>query len=91
MTYISTKILTFEEFLAQYGNNPRYELIDGELRDGSPTEPHESVADNLAGRIFVEILRNQHPWIVPKNCLIKPTAAEATALHPDVIVLEKKN
>jgi Uma2 family endonuclease len=90
MTYTSTKTLTFEEFLAQYGNNPRYELIDGELRDRSPTGPHESVAGNLAGRIFVEILRNQHLWIVPKNCLIKPPAAEATALRPDVIVLDEE-
>jgi Uma2 family endonuclease len=90
MTYTSAKTLTFEEFLAQYGNNPRYELIDGELRDRSPTGPHESVAGNIAGRIFMEILQNKCPWIVPKNCLIKPPAAEATALRPDVIVLDEE-
>jgi hypothetical protein len=33
MTYTPAKTLTFEEFLSQYGDNPRYELIDGELRD----------------------------------------------------------
>jgi len=33
MTYTSSKTLTFEEFLAQYADNPRYELINGELRD----------------------------------------------------------
>jgi Uma2 family endonuclease len=27
--------------------------------------------------------------LIPKNCLIKPLAAEATALRPDVIVLDK--
>ncbi|WP_404785433.1 Uma2 family endonuclease [Altericista sp. CCNU0014] len=90
MTYTSAKTLTFEEFLAQYGNTPRYELIDGELRDRSHTGPHESVAGNLAGRIFMEILQNRHPWIVPKNCLIEPPAAEATALRPDVIVLDEE-
>jgi Uma2 family endonuclease len=47
MTYTSDKTLTFEEFLAQYGNNPRYELIDGELRDRSPTGPHESIAAHI--------------------------------------------
>jgi Uma2 family endonuclease len=89
MTYTPTKTLTFDEFLDQYGDNPRYELIDGELRDMEPTGPHENVAGNIAGRIFVEILQNHHPWIVPKNCLIKPPAAQATALRPDVIVLDE--
>jgi Uma2 family endonuclease len=90
MTYTSAKTLTFEEFLSQYGDNPRYELIDGELRDMEPTGPHESVAGNIAGRIFMEILQNHHLWIVPKNCLIKPPAAAATALRPDVIVLDEE-
>jgi Uma2 family endonuclease len=55
-----------------------------------PTGPHEGVAGNLAGRIFGEILRANLQWIVPKNCLIKPPAAEATALRPDVIVLDEE-
>ncbi len=33
MTYTLSPLLSFEEFLAQYGNNPRYELADGELID----------------------------------------------------------
>jgi Uma2 family endonuclease len=89
MAYISSQTFTVEEFLSQYGDNPRYELIDGELRDMEPTGPHEIVAGNIAGRIFVEILRANFRWIVPKNCLIKPPAAEATALRPDVIVLDE--
>ena len=36
--------LTTEEFLHQHGDNPRYELIDGVLRDLEPTGPHEEVA-----------------------------------------------
>jgi len=40
ITYTPFKTLTFEESLAQYGNDPRYELIDGELRDRYPTGPH---------------------------------------------------
>ena len=39
MTYTPTKVLTFDEFIVQYGDNPRYELIDGELRDMEPTGP----------------------------------------------------
>lgn len=88
MTYTSSRLFTFEEFLTQYGDNSRYELIDGELRDMEPTGPHEAVSGSVAGRIYAEILRDNLNWLIPKNCLIQPPAAEATALRPDVIVLD---
>jgi Uma2 family endonuclease len=90
MTYTPPKTLSFEEFITEYEDNTRYELIDGELRDIEPTGPHEAVAGNIAGRIYVEIFNSNFNWIVPKTCLIKPPAAEATALRPDVIVLDKE-
>jgi Uma2 family endonuclease len=89
MTYSPPKLLTFEQFLVEYGDNSRYELIDGELRDMEPTGPHEEVAGNIAGRICTEILLGNFNWLIPKTCLIKPPAAQATALRPDVIVLDK--
>jgi Uma2 family endonuclease len=89
MTYVLSQRLTFEEFVAQYGDNPRYELIDGELRDMEPTGPHESVSGKVAGHVFAEILKLGLQWTIPKSCLIKPPAAEATALRPDVIVLDE--
>ena len=89
MTYTPVKTLTFEQFLIEYGDNTRYELIDGELRDMEPTGLHEEVAGNIAGRIYTEIIDNKLNWLIPKTCLIKPPAASATALRPDVIVLDK--
>jgi len=89
MTYTPSKLITFDQFIAEYGDNPRYELIDGELRDMEPTDPHEEIAGTIAGRIYAEIIGNQLNWLIPKSCLIKPLAAEATALRPDVIVLDK--
>ncbi|AFZ00359.1 Uma2 family endonuclease [Calothrix sp. PCC 6303] len=89
MTYTSPKLVTFQQFIAEYGDNPNYELIDGELREMEPTGPHEEVSGNVAGRIYVEILRSNFNWMIPKNCLIKPLHTEATALRPDVIVLDK--
>jgi len=89
MTYTPSKLLSFEDFLAQYGDNPRYELIDGELRDMEPTGPHESTSGKLAGRLFVEVLRLNLQWTIPKNCLIRPPDTEATALRPDGIVLDE--
>ena len=89
MTYTPTKTLSFDEFIAQYGDDPRYELIDGELRALEPTGPHESVAGKVAGYWYSEILRLGLKWTIPKNGLIQPPATAATALRPDVIVLEE--
>ncbi|MEM9772433.1 MAG: Uma2 family endonuclease [Cyanobacteria bacterium P01_D01_bin.73] len=90
MTYTPTKSLTVEEFLQRYGDDPRYELIDGELRDLEPTGPHETVAGKLAGYWFSAFLGagDHQNWIIPKNCLIQPSAAQATALRPDVVALD---
>jgi Uma2 family endonuclease len=85
----TTQKLTFEEYIAQYGDDPRYELIDGELRDMEPTGPHEAVAGKIAGHLFTAVLRSHLNWFIPKNCLIKPPDTEATALRPDVIVLDE--
>lgn len=80
---------TVEDFLRQYGDNPRYELIDGVLRDMEPTGPHEEVAGAIAGFLHAEIRRQKLNWTIPKSCLIRPPAAEATILRPDVIVLDR--
>lgn len=76
--------------MIQYGDNTKYQLIDGELRDMEPTGPHEAVAGSIAGRIYLEIFRSNFNWLVPKNCLIKPLYAQATALRPDAIVLDRE-
>jgi len=89
MAYTPSKLLSFEEFIALYGDNTRYELIDGELRDIEPTGPHETVAGSIAGIIYVEIFCSNFNWLVPETCLIKPLYAEAKALRPDVVVLDK--
>jgi len=89
MTYLSPKLFTFEDFLNQYGDDPRYQLIDGELRDLEPTGPQESVAGKIAGRLWGEIFRLHLPWTIPKNCLLRPESSQATALRPDVIILDE--
>jgi Uma2 family endonuclease len=58
MTYTPAKPLTFEDLIAQYGDNTRYELIDGELRDMSPTGLHEAVAGRIAARIYIAVFRS---------------------------------
>ncbi len=87
MTYTPTKTLTFADFLTQYQNNPRYELADGEIIDMEPTGPHETVSGKLAIKIGIAI--TQHPWFIPRNCLIRPFIDTATARRPDIIVLDE--
>jgi Uma2 family endonuclease len=97
MVSLLPKSLSFDDFFRQYGDDPRYELIDGELREMEPTGLHESVAGKLAGRLFMEIFRLGLKWTIPKNCLIRPGSGNdgpvdryrATALRPDVIVLDE--
>lgn len=89
MTYTPSRLLTFEDFLAQYSENPRYEIADGELIDMEPTGPHEAVAGKLATKISVEIDRQKLPWLIPRTCIVRPFADEVTARRPDVIVLDE--
>jgi Uma2 family endonuclease len=51
MTYAPSTLLAFEDFIAQYGDNPRYELADGEQIDMEPTGHHETVGGKLATQI----------------------------------------
>lgn len=89
MSYTLSKILTFEEFLLQYLNNPRYELADGELIDMEPTGPHETVSGKLATQLGIAITAAQLPWFIPRTCLIRPFAETATARRPDIVVLDE--
>jgi Uma2 family endonuclease len=89
MTYTPTKTLTVEDFLTQYQDNPRYELADGELIDMEPTGPYETVSGKLAIKIGIAITTAQHPWFIPRNCLILPFIETATARRPDIIVLDE--
>ncbi len=49
------KPLSFDEFLARYGGDDRYELIDAEVFDLEPTGQHEEVAAFITTKICIEI------------------------------------
>lgn len=89
MAYIAAKKLTFEDFLSQYRDNPRYELADGELVDMEPTGPHETVSGKIATKIGIYLVAEQLPWFIPRTCLISPFADAATARRPDIVVLDE--
>ena len=89
MVQALTKLLTFPEFILEYGNNPRYELADGELIDMEPTGPHEAVGGKLATKLGIAITHAELPWFIPRTCLIRPFAETATARRPDIVVLDE--
>ena len=89
MTYTATQTLIFDKFIAQHGDNFRYELADGELIDMKPTGAHETVGGKLATQIGMAIAEVQLPWLIPRTCLIRPFSDIATARRPDIVVLDE--
>jgi Uma2 family endonuclease len=66
------KPITFEEFLIQYRDDDRYELIDGAVFDLEPTGPHEEVAAFIDRKLNVQIDTLELPYFLPQRCLVKP-------------------
>jgi len=87
MIQANPKLLNVNEFIAQYGDQDQYELIDGELIDMEPTGLHEQVIGFVARKLNVEIDRLNLPYIIPHRCLIR--VSDDTAFRPDLIVLDQ--
>ncbi len=69
---IQQKPLRFDEFLARYGGDNRYELIDGEVFDLEPTGPQVEVAAFIDRKLNVQIDGAGLPWFVLQRGLIRP-------------------
>ncbi|MEH2061834.1 MAG: Uma2 family endonuclease [Nostoc sp.] len=88
MVQSASKILTVDEFINNYSECDRYELIDGELIEMEPTGLHEQVSALIGRKLNVEIDRHDLSYFIPHRCLIKLLGTE-TAFRPDVIVLDQ--
>jgi Uma2 family endonuclease len=86
---IQQQPLSVEEFLALYGGDDRYELIDGEVFDLEPTGPHEEVAAFITRKFCVQIDGLGLPWFVLQRGLLRPSSAGITAFRPDVAVVDR--
>jgi Uma2 family endonuclease len=86
---IQQKPLSFDEFLAQYGGDKRYELIDGEVFDLEPTGPHDEVAGFISQKICFQIELVQLFWTVLQRPLFRPPHIDMTAFRPDVAVIDR--
>lgn len=83
------KPLSFDEFLARYGDDKRYELIDGEVFDLEPTGQHEEVAAFITRKVCVQIDGADLPWFVLQRGLFRPSNSGMTAFRPDVAVIDQ--
>ncbi|GBE92965.1 Uma2 family endonuclease [Nostoc cycadae] len=93
MTQTLRKLVTFDEFIAWYPENPqrRYELHDGVIVEMSPpTGDHEQLIGFLVGEIVTEYKRLKLPYFIPKTAFVKPLEGES-AYSPDVLILNQPN
>lgn len=81
--------LGVDEFLARYGDDNRYELIDGEVFDLEPTGPHEQVAGFITKKAYVQIDLTDLPWVILQRPLLRPPNIGMTAFRPDVAVIDE--
>jgi len=86
---IQHKSLSFDEFLARYGGDNRYELIDGEVFDLEPTGLHEEVAAFIITKMCVQIDGTGLPWFILQRGLLRPSNIGMTAFRPDVAVVDR--
>lgn len=86
---IQQKPLSFDEFLARYSGDNRYELIDGEVFDLEPTGLHEEIASFITTKICVQIDTIGLPWFVLQRGLLRPSNMGMTAFRPDVAVIDR--
>ncbi|MEN9222442.1 MAG: Uma2 family endonuclease [Thermostichus sp. BF3_bins_97] len=70
MVQLQPKLRTVATFIKDYGDNPQYELIDGELIDLEPTGVHEEVAGFIGRKLNVAIEQQKAPYVIPFRCLI---------------------
>lgn len=87
---LAQRPMSFEAFLDWYPDDGRrYELIEGGVVEVLPTGPHEDIGGFLTAELNFEIRRNQSPYSIPRNCLIRPRV-ENSGYMPDVVVLNRE-
>ena len=88
MVQTTPKLITVAAFIDRYGDDSRYELIDGELIAMEPTGPHEQIAAMIGRKLNVEIDRQDAPYFIPYRCLIRGLGT-SIAFRPDIVLLDK--
>lgn len=86
---IQQKPLSFDKFVARYGGDNRYELIDGEVFDLEPVGFHEEVAAFITIKVCAQIDSTRLPWFILQRGLLRPSKEAMTAFRPDVVIVNR--
>ncbi|MGQ4649819.1 Uma2 family endonuclease [Lyngbya aestuarii] len=91
MIQTTAKTMSLDEFLDWYPDGyGRFELHNGVVVEMQPTGTHERVAGFLALKLGVEIERLALPYLIPRQCIIKPIDSEQSGFIPDIAVLDER-
>ncbi len=82
------KQVTFDEFIAWYPEDGRYELIDGQVIEMQPTGRHEEVTEFISRQLILEASRLRLPYRFPTRALVKAPSWE-TGYLPDVLIVDR--
>jgi Uma2 family endonuclease len=82
------QLMTFDEFISWKPDNRRFELHHGTPIEMQPTGDHEEVISFLNSVLVLEVHRQQQPFMLPKQALVK-LPDEDTAYLPDVLLLNR--
>lgn len=83
------QLMTFDEFIDWKPENCRFELHRGTPIEMQPTGDHEEIIAFLNSVLVLEIHRQQQPYILPKQALVK-LPDEDTAYLPDVLLINRE-
>lgn len=86
---VQSKPTTVEQFVAQYVDDNRYELIDGEVFDLEPTGAHEQVAAFINRKLNVQVDASDLLYFILQRGILKPLG-NFTAFRPDVMVVDNQ-
>lgn len=88
MTIITQQKLTFDQFLEQYPEDGRYELVDGEIIEMRATRQHDDVGFLILFAFNDEIRRLKLDYVVNNTAVVQ--TAENRGRNPDVSVISKE-
>lgn len=90
MSIAAKQKLTFDQFLEQYPEDGRYELIDGEIVRILATRQHEDIADFIADAMKDEVKLRQLSYRVSDRIVVatQTKAGKEQGRTPDVSVVD---
>jgi Uma2 family endonuclease len=94
MTPTTTQVkskLTFEQFIEQYPEDGRYELVDGEIVRILATRQHEDIADFIAKQLDREVDQRGLNYKVSGRILLETVTKDGKqqGRQPDVSVIDR--